>query len=287
MKKLFTLALTYLLITSVTTKAQSCSVYISGQNQICFNQNTLLTASPADSYTWSANAGSVTTQTIIVSGISAQPSYTVTATTGTCVSSAVVYINVIHETITVNSPTICSGNSTSLTANGAINYSWTPSTGLSATTGSSVIAAPGTTTTYTVTGDCPDASTNPVVTVNPSPTVTVNSATVCAGTPVTLTASGANTYSWNTGATTATITPAPNVTTNYTVTGTAANNCTNKQTATVTVNPLPTLSVNSHSICAGGTTTLTASGASNYTWSANAGSATTNTVLVSLRPSFS
>jgi PKD repeat protein len=280
MKKLFTLAFTYLLITSVTTKAQSCPVYISGQNQICYGTSTLLTASPADSYTWSANAGSVTTQTIIVSSFSGSASYTVTATTGTCVSSAVVYINVIVENITVNSPTMCSGGSTVLTANGAINYSWTPSTGLSATTGSSVIAAPGTTTTYTVTGDCPDANASPVVTVNPSPMVTVNSATVCAGTPVTLTANGANTYSWNTGATTATITPSPTVTTNYTVTGTAANNCTNTATSKITVNPLPTLSVNSHSICAGGTTTLTASGASNYTWSANAGSATTNTVLV-------
>lgn len=44
--------------------------------------------------------------------------------------------------------------------------------------------------------------------------------TVCEGSSVTLTASGATTYSWSTGATTNTIAVSPTVSTNYTVTGT-------------------------------------------------------------------
>jgi hypothetical protein len=47
---------------------------------------------------------------------------------------------------------ICAAQSTILNAGGATVYSWQPASGLSATTGSSVIASPSVTTTYTVTG---------------------------------------------------------------------------------------------------------------------------------------
>lgn len=49
---------------------------------------------------------------------------------------------------------IANGNSTTLTASGigVANYAWSPSTGLSTTTGSTIIASPVVTTTYTVTG---------------------------------------------------------------------------------------------------------------------------------------
>ena len=50
-------------------------------------------------------------------------------------------------------------------------------------------------------------------------TITVNSATITAGQSVLLTASGASTYSWSTGATTNSITVSPTITTSYTVTG--------------------------------------------------------------------
>lgn len=72
------------------------------------------------------------------------------------------YSNRTPATITVNatpivtanaSPAvICPGASSTLTANGASTYNWSPNTGLSGTSGSSVTATPATTTTYTVTG---------------------------------------------------------------------------------------------------------------------------------------
>jgi gliding motility-associated-like protein len=55
-------------------------------------------------------------------------------------------------TAIVNSAVICSGETATLTASGANTYNWSPGTGLSATTGASVIASPTVTATYTVTG---------------------------------------------------------------------------------------------------------------------------------------
>jgi hypothetical protein len=103
--------------------------------------------------------------------------------------------------------------------------------------------------------------------VDPSPTVTVNSATICQGSSTTLNASGATSYSWNTGATTFSVSVSPSATTVYTVSGTSAN-CTNIKTATVSVSPLPVLGVtaNNTAVCQGQMVALTASGASTYTW---------------------
>jgi len=82
--------------------------------------------------------------------------------------------------------------------------------------------------------------------VAPAPTVAVNSATICAGTPANLTATGATTYSWSTGATSASIAVTPTALTVYTITGTTGS-CTNVKTATVSVNALPTLTLASSS----------------------------------------
>jgi gliding motility-associated-like protein len=51
-----------------------------------------------------------------------------------------------------DSAAVCIGSNAILTATGALSYVWSPSTGLSATTGSTVWANPTATTTYTLTG---------------------------------------------------------------------------------------------------------------------------------------
>ena len=122
------------------------------------------------------------------------------------------------------------------------------------------------TVTYTAgTGTC-SASKAHSVTVNALPVVNVNSPVICQGSFATLTASGANTYSWNTGATGASISLSPAVTTIYTVTGISSSNCSSQKTSTITVNPIPNLTVNAPAICIGVTATLTANGALTYTW---------------------
>jgi choice-of-anchor B domain-containing protein len=105
------------------------------------------------------------------------------------------------------------------------------------------------------------------VTVSPTPTVSVNNATICSGNSTTLSANGAGTYSWSTGATTSQIAVSPSVTTIYTVTG-SNGSCSNTKTVSISIGSSPTVNAVSSAsmICAGQSITLTASGASTYTW---------------------
>jgi len=76
--------------------------------------------------------------------------------------------------------------------------------------------------------------------------LTASAATTCNGVATTVSASGgAYTYLWNTGQTSASITVAPTIATNYTVTATSSGGCTASTTTVVTVNPLPTGTITS------------------------------------------
>lgn len=157
-------------------------------------------------------------------------------------ASIVVTVNPL-PVITVNSPTICPTVTAILTAAGATTYSWNPG----GSTSNPLSVAPASTTTYTVTGTtngCTSTATA-TVTVQNALTVTVNSPTICEGTSAILTATGATTYSWDSGASTINpYTVTPTTTTSYNVVGTS-NGCTGTATATVTVNPLPVAPVTS------------------------------------------
>ena len=126
-----------------------------------------------------------------------------------------------------------------------------------------------------------------VLTVNPLPTVSVNSDTICVGGSSLLTATtGASspTYLWSPGGeTTPTITVSPVSTTIYTVLVTdGTTGCTNSASGTVTVNPLPTVGVNSAAICVGDSVLLTATtSASSPTYLWSPGGATTPSISVS------
>jgi hypothetical protein len=82
--------------------------------------------------------------------------------------------------------------------------------------------------------------------VNPIPTVSISSSsyTLCAGTSVTLTASGAATYSWSNGSSTSIIVDSPLTNTAYSVIGTSTAGCTNTGTISIVVNSLKTISGN-------------------------------------------
>jgi len=103
--------------------------------------------------------------------------------------------------------------------------------------------------------------------------ITPNNPQICTGNSIVLNGSGASTYSWSTGDSTASITVTPNATTTYTVTGTNAG-CTGTATISVTVNPLPTVSIDPSqlSICIGSSTTLIANSdipVTSFVWSNN------------------
>lgn len=108
------------------------------------------------------------------------------------------------------------------------------------------------------------------VTVNPPPTVTANAnpTAVCPGGSTILTGSGNGvSYSWSGGVIDG-VPFSPAATNTYTVTATGANGCTATSTVTVTVTgQLPiTVTATSPGVCPGGSDTLTATGATNYTW---------------------
>lgn len=256
---------------------------------ICSGQSSTLTANPAPAggtYSWSTGA---TTSSISVSP-AGTTTYTVTYTLAGCSATATRTITV-NPTPTVNitpaSPTLCTGQSTTLTANPAPaggTYSW--STG--ATT-NSINVTPAGTTTYTVTytlAGCTATATN-TVTIVPTPTVSITpaSVTICSGQSATLTANpvpAGGSYAWSTGATIASISVSPASTTTYTVTYTLGG-CTATATRTITVNPTPTVTITpaTVTICAGQSATLTANPApagGGYSWSTGA---TTSAITVS------
>ena len=241
---------------------------------ICSGNSVVISATGATTYSWSTGAS---TASISVSP-SSSTNYTVIGTTSGCVDTKTVSVSVnTTPTVTANSTSVCVGSATVLTASGAATYSW--NTG--ATT-STISVSPVSTTIYTVTGTttgCSDTKTVSVA-VNQLPNVAVSSITICAGSTGTLSASGANSYTWNTGATTSTLAVSPSVSTNYTVTGTSLAGCTKSQTVSVIVGNAPAISVNNPTICIGTSATLTASGVTTYTW--NTGS---NNATISVNPS--
>ncbi|TAL58284.1 MAG: T9SS type A sorting domain-containing protein [Bacteroidetes bacterium] len=140
-----------------------------------------------------------------------------------------------------NAGTVCIGSSASITASGGTNYSW--NTGATSAT---IVISPSVNTTYTVivsdaSGSCSDTA---IVTVPVKNCCTASavfssdpSGTVCVGAAVYISASGATTYSWSTGTTTANIVVNPSVTTTYSVTVTDASGCTGVSTITIPVDP--------------------------------------------------
>jgi hypothetical protein len=101
-----------------------------------------------------------------------------------------------------------------------------------------------------------------VLTPQPSLTIASSTTTVCAGKSVTLTASGANTFTWNGVSSPATTVVLPGSTTTYSVSGTTSVNCVRTGTVQITVNQLPvvTLTPPPSSLCTNsGIQTLTAS----------------------------
>ena len=129
-----------------------------------------------------------------------------------------------------------------------LDYSWSPTTGLSNSSLANPTASPGSTTTYTLTvtdaNGC-QATDEVTITVDPAPIVSVNDATICEGASAVLTASGATTYSWSpatglSGTSGTSVTASPVTTTTYTVTGSTPGCPNDTETSTVTVKPLPT-----------------------------------------------
>ncbi|MGZ4075329.1 MAG: hypothetical protein ACXVPO_17550, partial [Bacteroidia bacterium] len=260
--------------------------------------NTFASTPAGATFTWT---NSNTAIGLAASGTTSLPAFTATNATGAPITSTITVTPTIpgspcpgipstftitvnpSPVTTVNSATICPGQTAALTAGGATTYTW--SAGATSTGVNTANASPLVTTTYTVTGTSLTCTSTAVstVTIGGSIAPTVNSPTICAGATANLVAGGAATYTWSAGATSTGVNTAdatPAATTTYTVTG-SSGGCTGTAVATVTVNPLPVVTVSSGTICAGSSDIITAGGATSYSWSAGATATGVNTASIS------
>jgi len=271
---------------------------ITGATTVCMGGTINLTASGGDTYQWLGPGGFTASTAAItrtaVTGTSGNYNVTVTNSAG-CTTSASVAVTITTAGFTpgiTGATTYCAGSNISLTASGGVSYEWSGPGGFSFT--GAALSIPDVTTamsgiyivTITNAGGC-TASASRAVTVNAMPVATITgSTTYCAGSTITLTASGGISYQWSGpgfSATTATInrTNATAVMAGtYTVTVTGTGGCKATAGVVVIVNPKPTPALTgATSFCSGSTITINASGGVNYQWSGPGGFTATGSVL--------
>src|SRR5690554_3890359 len=215
------------------------------QTEVCAGEEVTLTAT--------ASAGTVSWDNGVTDGTpfipTATTTYTVTVDNNGCTETDEITITVNEfptVTASADQTEVCAGEEVTLTATASAGtVSWDNGV----TDGTPFI--PTATTTYTVTVDnngCTETD-EITITVNEFPTVTASAdqTEVCAGEEVTLTATAsAGTVSWDNGVTDGA--PfIPTATTTYTVTA-DNNGCTETDEITITVNELPTVTIDNGDI---------------------------------------
>ncbi|GAB3851392.1 hypothetical protein GCM10028822_18010 [Hymenobacter terrigena] len=252
-------------VTAYVTLPPTVTVTANGPLALCSGSSVTLTASGATSYFWS------TGQTTASITVTTPGTYSVTGDINNCGSA---YVNTTVTTgprpaaPAVTGSSRCGSGALALVASGTPGsgggYSWyTTSTG-----GASIAGATGATyttpvlnatTTYYVSvraaSGCESTRVPVTATVNATPALSITPSgplALCQGGAVTLTASGAGTYLWSTGATAASITVSAGG--SYSVTVTNSAGCTATATATVTASPptTATFAYNGSSFCVGG-----------------------------------
>jgi hypothetical protein len=153
---------------TVQVSVTSAPVLSVASTSICSGGSATLLATGANTYTWT---GGSNTASLVVTP-SATSVYSVSGNSSGCpvtvTSTGTVIVNT-PPILSVNSATICAGNSASLNVTGASTYSWS-----NGNTSGSNIVSPATSTIYTVTGissqGCSSSSLASVI-VNPLPSI--------------------------------------------------------------------------------------------------------------------
>jgi len=205
---------------------------------LCQGASATLIASGAATYTWdnSSNSPNITVSPTVMT------TYTVVGSYATCNGTAVITLSTaINPTLSISSSTnnFCQGNTAILNISGAATYSWLAPVNSAL---SSVTVSPNANTIYTVRGanpGCPVKTATIALNVLPSPVIQISSnyTQVCSGEPLALVASGAATYTWNTGINTPIVIVTPTANTVYSVSSQNNNGCTG--TASIAINASP------------------------------------------------
>lgn len=202
---------------------------------VCAGKSFTLSASGGTSYTYPGSSvvfPSAPVSLYTITGIAAN------GCSNTAVSSVTVNPNPV---ITAINGTLCAGDSYTMTTTGASTYTYS---------GGTAVVSPSVSTSYTVAGTsslgCVSSNVdNVVVTVNPLPVIAAGVTTpACNGDAVTLSASGAVSYSWSSGAQGTSVVVTPSVTTDFTVTGYSAEGCAAELSVSQVVNACTGISSN-------------------------------------------
>ncbi len=204
-------------------------------------------------YNWTPTTGlSSSTSAEPIASPNATTTYSliVTGSNG-CISEGVSVVITVSATPTISlsaQQSICAGDETTIgisPVNGT-TYSWSPTTGLSASTSSLTTASPLGTTTYTLSATssngCSSTSqtqvqiyTLPIVNAGPD-------AQLCLGDSIQLLGSGAISYSWDNGSFNQSYIFPDYSTNTYTVTGTDIHGCSSSDQVTILTYSLPNAS---------------------------------------------
>lgn len=237
---------------TITTGANLSVGIMATATNVCIGSSAVLTAiAPATNFMWN---NFQTTQAITITP-TASGQYSVGASNGACVGGAIININVlptptVNYAIAYSNGTLgaCPGTSFSVSATGASAYLMVFSFGsaggtpITVNTGS---ASPAGVETFSVYGQGANGCIAGVLanySVHPRPTIAATGATlVCANKNLSLTATGAASYTWTNGTTTSASNPYTISTgstaglKNYTITGRSAVGCTNTAVKSVSV----------------------------------------------------
>jgi hypothetical protein len=251
---------------------------------VCKNDSVLLVAAGLSTYLWSNGS----TNDSITVNPSATASYALSGTdAGGCSASAsiAITVNPLPTVIaTISNDTICAGNSTLLSAAGALSYIWNNN----APNGINLV--PTVSGNYIVTGTdingCKNKDTVTLV-INALPVVVASASidTLCVGTSTILNASGtATTYMWSNGVIDG-VAFMPTASNTYTVIGTDANACSNKDSVAITVKANPVVNLGGNQSSCNPSIILNAGNiGSTYLWN---NGATSQTISVTTNGTYS
>jgi hypothetical protein len=207
-----------------------------GGTTLCVGSVLNATVTGAANYSWSTGA----TGSVVALSPTVNTSYSIAATSSAnCAASIPFSIQVLPSptvTASADKTVICFGQTVALTAAGALSYTWS-----NGSTNNPITVTPSVSATFTVIGEnsfgCAKSS-SIALTVNPLPTVQIvtTRTAICKGEKQVLNASGASSYTWNTGSTTSSLQVNPLTTTAYTLYGIDAQNCNGQASIIIQVN---------------------------------------------------
>ena len=253
---------------------------ISGNTLLCMGQSTAFSVSPVPgllNYSWTLPGGgwqgsgtsSILQATAGLSGtISVSANYTCGSSLPATISVSVNPSPLINL-LGISPSTVCSGQPLTLSMSGSSNYTVMPGnySGISPITFtpvSSQVYSIYATSVNGCTTTMPPTANVPLI---PTPTLNLSSGTLCLGQSFNLNPQGGINYTLTSPF--SIVTPSATGLYSYTLTGSAANNCTANAFSQLTVVPSPQINASATRtlICLKEFTGLFVGGASNYTWS--------------------